>query len=137
MLESALRYKLINTTTISDYVGNRVFPNHVPDNQTYPLIVYSFSGHVPGVNLSNDRGIDEINLDIEIISHDFDTNIAIDAAILAALKPTNQLWNDMRVYTCTRSDSDDEAYKPEDSNQWIYNRLLPYRVVFKSEPESS
>ncbi len=136
MLEHALRYKLINTTAISDIVSTRVFPNYVPDKQTYPLLMFSFYGHVPGVNLSNDRGIDEINFDIEIITHNVDTRNSLDAAILAALKPTNQLWDDMRIYTCTRSDTDDDAYKPEDSNQWIFNRVLTYEVVFKSVPES-
>ena len=39
-IASSLRAKVLEDATVSGLIGSRMYPNHAPQNPTYPLLVY-------------------------------------------------------------------------------------------------
>lgn len=84
-LPGAVRKLIADDATAFALVGNRVYPIFLPDNATYPAVVVRMSANNPANTKSNPSKTDNVMMDIDIVSGDYQQCCEVFEAVRSAI----------------------------------------------------
>ena len=99
-VEQALVSRLLADPTVSGSVGNRIHPQIVPQDSTYPAISYSRISSSPVPVLSGTSGLTFHRFQVNAWSPSYSTTRTLASGIRSALdgKEATMLLNDIDLY---------------------------------------
>lgn len=86
MIERGVRYVLVNDAAVSAVVVARVYQDRLPQNPTYPAIVFTVMDAAAVQRLANDTDIMETSFDVISVSVSRDTTADLANKVRAALQ---------------------------------------------------
>lgn len=86
MIEKALRSILVNTAAVSAIVSTRIYQSKLPQNPTYPAIVFIKQGNDMINRLATDTDIAETRFDVIAASQTADATASLADEIRTALQ---------------------------------------------------
>ena len=122
-------------STVTDFVGTRIFPNVIPqDNTTYPAIRYAFISEVHDQDLQGSAGVVRCRVQIDSYSTSFLESIQMREAIRLILEGFSGLMDTTEVLWSSLDDSQSEWEPPQDSSDVGLHRQVQDFIIRYREP---
>lgn len=120
-VSKVIYYLLANNTTITNYIGTRIFPLVLPENSNFPLVVYE---RRTNPDYTKDGAALKFTIAvITVISNDYSQSIDIATAINNVFDDYSGTVNGINVQAI-RLDSVDEFYA-----NGAYMQKLVYNIL--------
>jgi hypothetical protein len=120
-VSKVIYYLLANNTTITNYIGTRIFPLVLPENSNFPLVVYE---RRTNPEYTKDGAALKFTIAvITVISNDYSQSIDIATAINNVFDDYSGTVNGINVQAI-RLDSVDEIYA-----NGAYMQKLVYNIL--------
>lgn len=120
-VSKVIYYLLANNTTITNYIGTRIFPLVLPENSNFPLVVYE---RRTNPDYTKDGAALKFTIAvITVISNDYSQSIDIATAINNVFDDYSGTVNGINVQAI-RLDSIDEIYA-----NGAYIQKLVYNIL--------
>ena len=120
-VSKVIYYLLANNTTITNYIGTRIFPLVLPENSNFPLVVYE---RRTNPEYTKDGAALKFTIAvITVISNDYSQSIDIATAINNVFDDYSGTVNGINVQAI-RLDSVDEMYA-----NGAYMQKLVYNIL--------
>ena len=133
LIDEAFYRRLSGIATITDLIGNRIYPQFVPQHGgSYPCIVYSFHLEIRGKSNAGTNGLNKGSMAISCLAGNDVDAFEIGAALVSAIKNDSRTtWGGdggVKIAKCDIA-SDDEA-----AAQMIgVGGVLKFAAVFEAE----
>lgn len=128
-LEESIYTELTGESTISDLVGNRVYPVTAPDGADFPLIIYEKVSHSTGYSHdSTDDGIYEASFRFHFLGLTYSSANSIRLAVRTFLSAFEGSFGSNEV-SLIRLEGEDDDYNFETQ---LYTLTAEYRFDVNS-----
>lgn len=131
--ERALRERLLQTSAVADLVGDRMYPDELPQSPTYPAIVYTRISSVDGLTIDGRHGLQRTRIQVDAWARRYVDMETLHEAIKAALHGKSWTASDGSQVQLAQHDTDGDGPKDPsiDPAQQISRRRADYFIYFR------
>ncbi|HLR70981.1 MAG TPA: hypothetical protein VK085_06075 [Pseudogracilibacillus sp.] len=123
MLETNIRNYLLEIPEIKDVIGNRIYPEFIPENADFPAIAYN--------EISNpshhDIDVAYPRIQYSCFSHNFTEAKLIRSLLKKHLKRFKGQMGDKRIIQIVVSG---EYPMPYEADRKIYGRAIDFKIIY-------
>ncbi len=134
MIAEALRWKILDNTTVAELVGDRLYPEYERQrNKVYPLLVYKVDNDGSLITNSGANGYASCIFEIAAVASAYATVDVLAAALVTALDGARGTWEGIKVQGVFLQDDgidDDIVSDPATEEILFYVKNLRYDVKY-------
>ena len=109
--ETEIRARLVANPSIFNLVGARIYPQALPQNPTYPAIIYNVEYAEPAQNLSGPTSVTFPSLALYMVAETYEVALALGAAVKNSLDGYIGVLTTLMVVV--ELDDEDDEYDDE------------------------
>ena len=118
-------------STITNIVGNRVFPHHLPQsNLTLPVLTYQLISNTHDYTLENAYGVARARVQVDCWGDTLATVESLAEAVRQTIQGAHGMMGSTYVHFIQLDDEQDMHELIEDSDKWLYRRTQDYLIKY-------
>jgi hypothetical protein len=119
MIGKLIYSRLSTDGAILAYVGNKIYPDIVPQNVQYPFVVYTITNSTPVDYKDGQSNLEEIELQIDVYTQNYDDTQDLANLIRNRLDRFVGTVEGVEVQSIKYTASDSQIYNAELSVYWM------------------
>lgn len=134
-METGLRAYLLSQTTVTNVIGQRMFPVKMPAAQSYPAIVFMRRSTERDYHQGGALGGPRATTVLHCLADDYTEASALANAVRLLVDGAhNTTWDTTAIKLCVVADESDQFFQPiEGSDVGYYSRVLVLSVTYIEE----
>lgn len=131
-IESGTYSFLTSKTGITNLVGARIYPNHLPQSPVFPALTYTLIDAVHDHTLPKASGIVSARIQFDVFSHNLSECVAVIEAIRQALQRYTGSYGTEEVLASKCVSDRNLSEAPQDGSQnWLYRKSSDYLLKLR------
>ena len=119
MIGKLIYSRLSTDGAILAYVGNKIYPDIVPQNVQYPFVVYTITNSIPVDYKDGQSNLEEISLQVDVYTQNYDDTQDLANLIRNRLDRFVGTVEGVEVQSIKYTASDSQVYNAELSVYWM------------------